>query len=93
MKKKFAGKRRDFYIRCSKTPVNDQKSKQDKNLQNPLRTRTKNKRGAQNTPCAKIPSTNLPPQAFVAAILKLKERAGIIFRNFEKSNDGNPRRR
>ena len=49
-KKKFAAKRRDFYIRCIKTPVNDQKSKQDKNLQNPLRTRAKNKRGARKYP-------------------------------------------
>ena len=30
----------------------------------------------------------LPIQAFVAAIMKLKARAGIIFRNCEKSNDG-----
>ena len=35
-------------------------------------------------------------QAFVAAIMKLKARAGIIFRNCEKSNDpkdGNPQNR
>ena len=32
---------------------------------------------------------HLPLQAFVAAIMKLKARAGIIFRNCEKSNDGN----
>ena len=32
--KKFAEKRSDFsIIRCIKTPVNDRKSKQDKNLQ------------------------------------------------------------
>ena len=30
-------------------------------------------------------------QAFVAAIMKFKARAGIIFRNSEKSNDGNSR--
>ena len=36
-----------FYIHCIKTPVNKRKSKQDTNLQNPLRTRTKNKRGAR----------------------------------------------
>ena len=47
-KKKFVAKRRDFYIvRCIKTPVNDRKSKQDKNLQNPLKTRAKNKRVAR----------------------------------------------
>ena len=55
MKKKFAAKRRNFYICCIKTPVNDQKSKQDKNLQNPLRTRAKNKR------CAKIPTARKYP--------------------------------
>ena len=49
-RKKFAAKRRDFFIRCIKTPVNDRKSKQDKNLQNPLRTRAKNKRGPRNYP-------------------------------------------
>ena len=32
----------------------------------------------------------LPIQAFVAAIMKLKARVGIVFRNWEKSNDGNP---
>ena len=32
----------------------------------------------------------LPIQAFVAAFMKLKTRAGIIFHNCEKSNDGNP---
>ena len=32
-------------------------------------------------------------QAFVAAIMKLKVRAGIMFCNGEKSNDGNPRNR
>ena len=31
---------------------------------------------------------HLPLQAFVAAIMKLKARAGIMFRNYEKSNDG-----
>ena len=56
MKKKFPANRCDFYIRCIKTvlpiktPVNDRKSKQDKNLQNPFRTRTKNKRGARKYP-------------------------------------------
>ena len=49
-KKKFAAKRCNFYIRCIKTPVNDQKSKQDKNLQNPLRIRAKNKRSARKYP-------------------------------------------
>ena len=53
-------KRRDFYIRCIKTPVNDRKSKQDKNLQNPLRTRAKKTNEMlENTPCAKIPFTTL----------------------------------
>ena len=33
-----------------KTPVNDRKSKQDKNLQNPLRTRAKNKLGVRKYP-------------------------------------------
>ena len=37
-------------IRCIKTPVNDRKSKQDKNLQNPSRTRAKNKRAARKYP-------------------------------------------
>ena len=32
-------------------------------------------------------------QAFVAAIMKLKARAGIIFRNCEKFYDGNPQNR
>ena len=32
-------------------------------------------------------------KAFVAAIMKIKARAGIIFRNCEKSNDGNPQNR
>ena len=32
-------------------------------------------------------------QAFVAAIMKLKARAGIIFHNCEKSNDGSPRKK
>ena len=32
---------------------------------------------------------HLPPQALVAAITELKARAGTIFRNCEKSNDGN----
>ena len=45
VKKKFDAKRHNFYIRSIKTPVNDRESKQDKNLQNPLRTRVKNKRG------------------------------------------------
>ena len=36
---------------------------------------------------------HLPIQAFVAAIMKLKARAGIIFRNCEKSNGGNPQNR
>ena len=31
-------------------------------------------------------------QAFVATIMKLKARAGTIFFNCEKSNDGNPRK-
>ena len=31
----------------------------------------------------------IPLEAFVAAIMELKARAGIIFRNYEKSNDGN----
>ena len=35
----------------------------------------------------------LPLQAFVATNMKLKERAGIISRNCEKSNDGNPEKR
>ena len=35
---------------------------------------------------------HLPIQAFVATIIKLKARAGIIFRNCEKPNDGNPRK-
>ena len=48
--KKFAAKRSDFYIRCIKTPVNKRKSKQEKKLQNPLRTRAKNERGAQKYP-------------------------------------------
>ena len=43
IKKKFAAKQGDFYIRCIKTPVKDQKSKQDNNLQNPLGARAKNK--------------------------------------------------
>ena len=34
--------------------------------------------------------TLTPATAFVAAIMKLKARAGISFRNCEKSNDGNP---
>ena len=38
-----------FLYHCIKTPVNDRKSKQDKNVQNPSRTRAKNKRGARNT--------------------------------------------
>ena len=50
MEKKFDAKRRDLFIRCIKTPVNDRKSKQDKHLQNPLKTRAKNKRGARNYP-------------------------------------------
>ena len=50
MKKKFVEKRRDFYIRGIKTPINDRKSKQDKNLQNPLRTMAKNKQGARKYP-------------------------------------------
>ena len=36
---------------------------------------------------------HLPLQAFVAAIMKLKARAGTIFCNCEKSNDGNPRKK
>ena len=36
---------------------------------------------------------HLPLQAFVATIMKLKARAGTIFRNCEKSNDGNPQKR
>ena len=32
---------------------------------------------------------HLPIPAFVAAIMKLKTRAGIIFRNCDKSNDKN----
>ena len=32
-------------------------------------------------------------EAFVAKIMELKARAGTIFRNCEKSNDGNPRKR
>ena len=36
---------------------------------------------------------HLPLQAFFAVIMKLNARAGIIFRNCEKSNDGNPRKR
>ena len=48
--KKFVAKQSDLYIRCIKTPVNDRKSKQDQNLQNPLRTRAKNKRGARKYP-------------------------------------------
>ena len=31
-----------------------------------------------------------PLQAFVAAIMKIQAKAGIIFCNCEKSNDGNP---
>ena len=50
MKKKFVAKRCNFYIRCIKTTVNDGKFKQDKNLQKPLRTRAKNKRGARKYP-------------------------------------------
>ena len=56
-------KRRDFHIglRCIKTPVNDQKSKQDKNLQNPLRTRAK-----KQTRCAKIPpARRYPPPPYL----------------------------
>ena len=30
------------------------------------------------------------PQTFVATIIKLEARAGIIFRIWQKSNDGNP---
>ena len=40
-----------------------------------------------------VPLTHSTVQAFVAAIMKLKARAGIIFRNCEKSNDGNPQNR
>ena len=36
---------------------------------------------------------HLPLQALVATIMKLKARAGTIFHNCEKSNDGNPRKR
>ena len=50
MKKKFAAKQRDFYIRCIKTPVNKRKYKQEFFLQNLLRTRAKNKRGARKYP-------------------------------------------
>ena len=35
---------------------------------------------------------HLPLQAFVATILKLKAKAGTIFGNCEKSNDGNPQK-
>ena len=41
---------RFLYTSCIKTPVNDRKSKQDKNLQNPLRTKAKNKGGARKYP-------------------------------------------
>ena len=36
---------------------------------------------------------HLPLQALVATIMELKARAGTIFHNCEKSNDGNPRKR
>ena len=49
-KKKFVAKRHNFYIRCFKTTVNDGKFEQDKNLQNPLRTRAKNKQSARKYP-------------------------------------------
>ena len=54
---KVYAKRRDFYILCIKTPVTDRKSKQDKKLPNPLRTRAKNKRGARK----KNPARKYPP--------------------------------
>ena len=37
--------------------------------------------------------SHLPLQALVATITKLKARAGTIFHNCEKSNDGNPWKR
>ena len=37
-----------------------------------------------------MPVPLIPIQAFAEAIMKLKARAGIIFRTCEKSNDGNP---
>ena len=49
--KKFAAKRRNLYIHSIKTPVNDRKSEQDKNLQNPIKTNEVR----ENTTCAKIP--------------------------------------
>ena len=54
MKKKFTVKRPNFYIRGIKTPVNDRKSKQDKNLQKPLGTRAKNKQGERKYPLREI---------------------------------------
>ena len=36
---------------------------------------------------------HLPLQAFVATIMELKARSGTIYSNFEKSNDGNPRKK
>ena len=36
---------------------------------------------------------HLPLQALVATIMELKARAGTIFHNCEKTNDGNPRKR
>ena len=48
MKKKVCRETTRFYLCCIETPVNKRKSKQNKNLQNPLRTRAKNKRGARN---------------------------------------------
>ena len=50
-----------FYIRCIKTPVNDRKSKQDTNLQNPLRTRAQNKRGARKYPLRENTLHQAPP--------------------------------
>ena len=50
--KKYVEKRRDFFIRCIKTPVNDRKSKQDKNLQDTEELGQKTNEVPENTPCA-----------------------------------------
>ena len=87
-KKKFAAKQRNFYIesrlRCINfnTPVNDWKSKQDKNLQKTLvtRPRAKNKQGARKYPLRENTLHHPTPLSFRLVAHIIAHAAGAMLK-------------